>query len=97
MEDQDLKKFRKRWKYWLAQKTRSDRTAWVTLLESNWSGWALRVIFKHTDHHPEVSWQTTKEKIKEVFNTAIDLADIKELQALDGLYADEKYEKEIKK
>lgn len=96
--DNRLEKFRTRWYRWLSQKTRCDESYWVTLLDCNWSGWALRVLEKHNVGIEEFLWtemyewagsgcyQATREKIRAYYSLAIKHADMEDLHALDNLY-----------
>jgi len=81
-----LDKFRSRWFRWLGQKTRWDKPYWVTLLDSNWEGWASRVIRKHNVGKPILSLHSTREEVKSYYTEAIKHANMQELMGLDGLY-----------
>jgi len=86
----DLEKFRARWRRWLGNKTRSDKKYWVTLLDSNWIGWALNVI---GDDYPQffIRRETSRETVKSFWLRAIDHADMSQLRRLDALYARERW------
>lgn len=90
----DLEKFRTRWMRWLGNKTRIDKPYWVTLLDSNWSGWPDRTIGKHGDKAKAPPlMESTREAIKEYWEKAIEVADMDDLRKLDSQYADERFNK----
>ena len=72
---------------WLGNKTRRNEPHWVTLLDSNWLGWAdsvLGVDYAHT-------WvQSSRAAIKGLYAAAINKASMRDLMKLDSLYAQEK-------
>jgi len=83
----DLEKFRTRWHRWLGQKCRRDKPHWTTLLNTNWSGWADKVMQKNgSKFHLE---DQTRKDVKIYFSLAIELADIHDLLVLDNLYCQE--------
>jgi hypothetical protein len=86
----DLVKLRNRWKRWLGQKTRSDKPYWTTLLNSNWTGWATKVIEKNGFGIIDLNIDSTKFDVEHYFRLAICNADIKDLFRLDELYCQEK-------
>jgi len=84
----DLKKFRIRWHRWLGQKCRKDKPYWTTLLNTNWTGWAVHVYMKNNvDCFVECE---SRAYIKEFFGEAISMADMHDLHKLDSLYCLEK-------
>ena len=58
----------------------------MELLDCNYSGWALKVLEKHSVDMKGISWKTTCEKVKEYFSHAIKCADMQDLRYLDELY-----------
>jgi len=92
----ELEKFRTRWLRWLGQKTRADRPTWVTLLDSNWAGWASKV---HSRCNPNFvkspTWKSAdcRKKLKRFWMDAINMATMEELITLDSLYATETIER----
>lgn len=86
----ELEKFRTRWRRWLGNKTRFDKSAWTTLLDSNWTGWADRVL---GDDYPGISFMTPREVVKALYAEAIDRATMDDLRRLDSLYATERVER----
>jgi hypothetical protein len=87
----ELEKFRSRWLRWLGQKTRVDKSHWVTLLDCNWYGWATGVLDEHgVEYTSQQVHNETRENVKKLFTDAIERADIRALMKLDNLYAGEK-------
>lgn len=84
----ELEIFRTRWYRWLGQKCRKDKPYWTTLLNSNWSGWAEGILDKN--HRVFLVMLGPRENVKECFRIAIELADMRDLNILDNLYASEK-------
>lgn len=85
--DERLKKFRTRWLRWLGQKTRWDKSTWVTLLDCNYSGWASKVLEKHGfSSVKDLSIQSSRGDIKKYYELAIYEADMQDLMRLDSLY-----------
>jgi len=95
LRDNELRKMRTRWLRWLGQKTRHDKPYWVTLLDSNWIGWAYTVA----DNNPDTQWpdggsvNLNRDYVKKFYEKAISLADMKMLMRLDNLYTQEKVER----
>ena len=87
-----LQKFRSRWRRWLGQKTRIDKPTWVTLLNSNWVGWAEKTMDKHRLPYTHIAFCSRRLRVKNFFSTAIECADMSDLLELDNLYATEKIE-----
>lgn len=85
---EELKQFRTRWNRWLGQKCRKDKPYWATLLNSNWSDWANKVLEKNEKTY--LVKINPRENIKEGFRLAISLADMKDLYKLDELYCQDK-------
>jgi len=86
----EILKLKSRWLRWLGQKTRIDKPYWVTLLESNWMGWALSVLSKHTESHWWYPPEKNRVAVKDFFHLAILYSDHRDLLRLDNLYATEK-------
>jgi len=84
----ELVKFRTRWRRWLGQKTRFGSPAWVTLLDSNWIGWAVQVL--DDTNHIYYLKSTSRVGVRDFFAKAIDHATMQDLIRLDNLYATEK-------
>lgn len=87
-----LEKLRTRWLRWLGQKTRIDKPHWTTLISSNYSGWARRVLSEHNisvEGIPFIHWRSPKSEIKKYFHCVITHANIEELRQLDELYCDD--------
>lgn len=88
-----LEEFRTRWRRWLGNKTRWDQSYWTTLLDSNWIGWADKVLSLrqpgYTYHG--LSFTASREEIKMLYAQAIDVAMMDDLVKLDSLYAQEKW------
>ena len=86
-----LQQFRTRWRRWVGQKTRLDKSYWVTLLDANWTGW----IEKTCDdcgldyRRPNLAWVNALQ-IRGIWRIAIDHADMNMLHQLDMIYATEK-------
>lgn len=92
MPKSELEKFRTRWMRWLGKKTRVDKPYWVTLLDANWSGWMNGTRLRHgIESAYRNLFESTREKVKADWIAAIKVADMNDLRKLDGLYADEKY------
>jgi len=89
----ELQKFRSRWKRWLGQKTRVDKSNWVTLLDSNWFGWATKVLDKHQLPYDIPRLCGDRLRVKNFFSVAINCADMEDLGGLDNLYVTERIEK----
>jgi hypothetical protein len=89
----DIEKLRTRWRRWLGNKTRADKPHWTTLLQSNWSGWAESTLRDNGQACAGLSWGTPREIVKAQFAHAIDVATMRELADLDGVYAAELVEK----
>lgn len=89
-----VEEFRTRWLRWLGQKTRRDKPYWVTLLDSNWSGWPSKVLEKHNIQVEALNLSSSRMIVKSYYTKAIKCADIDDLMRLDGLYCDEKIQKE---
>lgn len=87
MSSKDLEEFRTRWRRWLGQKCRSDKSYWTTLLDSNWTGWPDLVYGE--DY---VSLHITSDiiEIKKFYLDAINRATMDQLYKLDALYASDK-------
>ena len=84
----ELEKFRIRWNRWLGQKCRADKPYWVTLLNTNWTGWGERVYEKNSiDCHIGTP---SREYVKEFYRGAIELANLDDLLKLDNLYCTDK-------
>jgi hypothetical protein len=58
----DLEKLRTRWRRWLGNKTRRDKDNWITLLDSNWIGWAGNVM--GDDYRPLSLRDVDREAVK---------------------------------
>ena len=87
--DPKLKQLRKRWFRWLGQVTREDRDTWVELLDSNWKGWAIKVL----EAHGIREWLPTVagiEHVKGYYERAIGCANLEELRVLDDLFCNER-------
>lgn len=83
--------FRTRWRRWLGQKTRWDSPTWVTLLSADWLAWVDRTYGEcGLVYRPIRLEEATRERVKEVWLTAIDHADMRALCRLDGIYVAEK-------
>ena len=92
-----IEEFRVRWRRWLGQMTRSDRSSWIELLSSNLKGWATKTLRKHKQLvHLSVGYPNFNsiEEVKGLFAWAIACADMEDLQSLDKLFCSEKVEKE---
>ena len=87
----ELEKFRERWRRWLGNKTRIDKPYWVTLLDSNFVGWVDRVFTDCGLEYHGLSWTSNREQVKEQYLRAINLATMRHLQRLDELYVVAKY------
>jgi hypothetical protein len=94
MAKSELEKFRTRWHRWLGNKTRFDKEAWTTLLDSTWTGWVDRVL---GDSYRGMPFHTPRETVKELYRKAINRATMDDLRRLDGLYATEKVEKQMRR
>ena len=86
-----LKKLKIRWLRWLGQKTREDKSYWTELLNCNWSSWATRTLRAHSEIVPDLKWD--RLEMKQLFQRAINCADLQDLIKLDNLYAEEIIEK----
>jgi len=89
----ELNKFRTRWLRWLGQKTRNDKSYWVTLLDSNWSSWPKGVFERKGLYYPYISVSSSREDVYYIFRCAIYEADMKDLMKLDNLFCTELIEK----
>lgn len=90
----ELEKFRTRWLRWLGQKTRYDKSCWVTLLDCNWLGWADKTLVKHGFITQVPQWnQSTISELKHFYRQAIGCADMSDLGQLDELYCIDLVEK----
>jgi len=80
-----LKKFKTRWMRWLGQKTRRGGVIWVDLLDTNWMGWADKVLNEHNIDYTTPN--LTPKGVKDHYTKAIQCATMQELLRLDNLYA----------
>lgn len=87
-----LEKFRTRWRRWLGNKTRWDEPHWTTLLDSNWLGWVDKVFSANGFDYHGLNFMSDREEVKAAYSRAIDNATMDQLYALDGLYAEEKFD-----
>ena len=93
-KESELEEFRTRWKRWLGNKTRENKFTWITLIDTNWSGWVDKTLHKHNIEAAHMDWKVaTREEVKEYWLKAIEAADMDDLQHLDALYADDLYNK----
>jgi hypothetical protein len=92
----ELEKFRIRWNRWLGQKCRKDKPYWATLLNSNWLGWATKVLLKNdiSTSNLVAACLDNRINVKKYFAIAIQYADMQDLYALDSLYCQDKIEGE---
>lgn len=90
-EKTELEKFRTRWRRWLGNKTRIDKSYWLSLLNSNWIGWAQTVCDNAELEYIPLPFHSSRETVKSRFLDAINQADMKALYRLDELYVIEKY------
>jgi len=88
----ELELFRTRWNRWLGQKCRKDKPYWTTLLNTNWRGWATKVLLKNDINTSNLvaACLDKRENVKKYFAIAIQYADMKDLYALDSLYCQDK-------
>ena len=86
MSNENEDRFRTRWRRWLGNKTAADKPYWVTLLNSKWSSWCRRVCQNHAIKY-EMDW--TRESVRSMYRTCIDIATMSELMDLDNIYASE--------
>jgi hypothetical protein len=84
----DLEQFRTRWYRWLGQKCRTDKPYWLTLIDTNWFGWASNILEREYLFCPYAS--QTREEVKKYFHKAIECADMRDLRQLDNLYCEDK-------
>lgn len=91
MEKSELEKFRTRWRKWLGNKTRIDKPYWVTLLASDWAGWANDVRMNNGMEYAKLGMFSDRLYVKDVFTEAIDVANMDDLLDLDELYNIDKY------
>jgi hypothetical protein len=96
VSDEQLKRFRTRWRRWLGNKTRVDRDDWVTLLDSNWLGWVDKVYTSAGFDYHGVTFTTPREVVKSAYAQAIDNATMEHLRRLDSLYAESSFEARYK-
>lgn len=89
-KEKALKRFRTRWRRWLGNKTRFDKSHWTTLLDSNWLGWVDRVFSDNGFDYHGITCMSGPEEVKAAYGRAIDHATMNHLYKLDGLYAAEK-------
>ena len=83
----ELEKLRTRWLRWLGQKTRCDKPYWTTLLESNWKGWATKVLDRPSINMSKyLSIEASRTDVQYYYGIAIHEANMKELMQLDELY-----------
>ena len=94
MNKQQLNKFRSRWRRWLGNKTRRGKPYYLTLLDSNWLGWVDRVYQQFDLEYKQPGFLASREEIKALYLTAINMADMDLLQKLDSLFAAELAEAE---
>jgi len=85
----ELEKFRTRWNRWLGQKTREDRMNWIDLLNCYWSGWANKIM-ERLGENLTININSDRREVYHIFQWAIAEATVKELLALDNLYATER-------
>ena len=85
--DKDTERFRTRWRRWLGNKTAANKSTWTTLLDSRWSNWCGNVC---QDHGILYKMDFTPESVKRMYRICIDVATMRELMKLDGIYATEK-------
>ena len=87
MED-DLEKFRIRWRRWLGQKTRCDKPTWAILLNTNWTCWVSRILKKHNMliGISQSPFFMSREELKSYYLQAINCADMEDLRKLDEIY-----------
>ena len=76
--------FRTRWRKWLGNKTAAGKPYWITLLDSRWSDWCQAVC---RDHEISYKMDWTRESVKCMYRTCIDIATMRELIELDDIYA----------
>lgn len=81
-----LEIFRTRWRRFIGQKTRIGNANWVTLLDSNWAGWAGRIIQKAGFDIDPITYETDIITVYHRFNFAINKATMEDLKQLDELY-----------
>jgi len=88
----ELEIFKTRWHRWLGQKCRKDKSYWTTLLNSNWLGWATRILIKNDIDADELDagLLDSRVNVKKYFEIAIAYAEMKDLYALDALYVTDK-------
>ncbi len=97
MDNKDpLESLRSRWRRWLGQKTRRDKTYWVTLLDINWLGWASNTLAKHDIDIERPQPYSTPQEIKAYYLRAIDCSDFDDLARLDERYATVLFEEKYK-
>lgn len=82
----ELEKFRTRWYRWLGQKTRCDKSYWVTLLDCNWIGWASKVLDRAGLDLGYLSPISSRTNVYHYFQTAIAEATMGELGKLDNIF-----------
>lgn len=87
--DNELKQFRIRWNRWLGQKCRRDKPYWLTLIDTNWFGWASDILEREYLFCPYAS--QTREEVKKYFAVAIQNANMSDLHKLDNLYCIDKF------
>lgn len=81
-----LEQFKTRWFRWLGQKTRCDKDTWVTLLDTNWVGWASGVLNRVGLNLGYLGPISTRREVYYYFQTAICEANMEELRDLDHRY-----------
>jgi len=82
--NKQLEKSRTRWRRWLGNKTRCDKSNYLTLLESNWLGWVNEVL---GDLYVPIGYGAARQDIKELYLMAINHANMTQLRRLDNIYA----------
>lgn len=82
-------RLRTRWRRWLGNKTAFGYPYWTTLLDSKWTCWCDRVCSNHGINY-KMDW--TRESVKSMYRTCIDIATMDELRDLDEIYATERLE-----
>jgi hypothetical protein len=85
-----LERFRSRWRRWLGNKTRLDKPYYLTLLDTNWLGWAYSVYDALGMDYKTLGYKTSREDVKTFYLGAINAANMAQLFRLDGIYAGEK-------
>jgi len=91
-----LEGFRTRWKRWLGQKCRIDKSNWTTLLDSNWSSWVNYVFNKHDIPYTPMGPFLDRVTLYEMYYKAIEVATMEELRKLDDLYCQDNFERKYK-